>query len=94
MISPFTGGKVVLRQELREIIFRNEKFSYMAQFYVCVDTQEQFTTTELDEINMEQVYAQYCAKHGLKTINEIRDWCARFAKSSTRNSQIKEGIWS
>ena len=53
MISPFTGGKVVLRQELREIIFRNEKFSYMAQFYVCVDTQEQFTTTELDEINME-----------------------------------------
>lgn len=73
MISPFTGGKVVLRQELREIIFRNEKFSYMAQFYVCVDTQEQFTTTELDEINMEQVYAQYCAKHGLKSINEIRD---------------------
>ena len=94
MISPFTGGKVVLRQELREIIFRNEKFSYMAQFYLCVDTQEQFTTTELDEINMEQVWAQYCAKHGLKSINEIRDWCARFAKSLTHNLQIKEGIWS
>lgn len=53
MISPFTGGEVVLYQELREIIFRNEKFSYMVQFYVCVDTQEQFTTTELDEINIE-----------------------------------------
>ena len=73
MIIPFTGGKVVLRQELREIIFRNEKISYMVQFYVCVDTQEQFTTTELDEINIEQIYAQYCAKHGLKSINEIRD---------------------
>ena len=36
MISPFTGGEVVLCQELREIIFRNEKFSYMVQFYVCV----------------------------------------------------------
>lgn len=57
MISPFTGGEVILCQELREIIFRNEKFSYMVHLYVCVDTQEQFTTTELDEINIEQVYA-------------------------------------
>ena len=59
MISPFTGGEVKLCQEQRELIFRKEKFAYTALFYVCLDTKEQFTTTELDEINLGQVHNQY-----------------------------------
>jgi len=55
---------MVLKQEQREIRYRNETFLYMHQYYECEDTHEKFTTTELDEANMNQVYNQYRAKHG------------------------------
>ena len=65
MKSPFTGGEVVLLEENMEIIFREEKFQYVALYYLCEDTKERFTTTEIDEINMSKVYRQYCIKHGI-----------------------------
>ncbi len=60
MKSPFTGGGVRLIQEPRELVFRKERFAYVAHYYVCADTQEQFTTTKIDELNINQVYNQYC----------------------------------
>ena len=73
MKSPFTGGEVRLMQESRELIFRKEKFTYVAHYYVCVDTEEQFTTTELDALNINQVYNQYRVKYGIPFPDEIAE---------------------
>ena len=55
MISPFTGSQATLKYEKRELTYRKEKYSYIAQFYEDDQTHEQFTTTEMDEANITQV---------------------------------------
>ena len=72
MISPFTGGEVKFSHERRELTYRKEKFEYTALFYVCVDSGELFTTTELDTININQVYNQYRSKYGIPFPDEIK----------------------
>lgn len=88
MKSPFTGGEVRLMQEPREMIFRKEKFSYVAHYYVCADIQEQFTTTELDELNINQVYNQYRVKYGIPFPDEISDIRAFYGLSASKMSEI------
>lgn len=62
--SPFGNCDAILRSEQSTFMFRNEEYSYMHQYYECYDTHERFTTTELDEMNLAQVYEQYQAKYG------------------------------
>ena len=63
-ISPITGGELRLCQERRKLTYRNEEYEYTALFYVCVDTGEKFTTTDLDTVNVNQIYDQYRFKYG------------------------------
>ena len=63
-ISPITGGELRLCQERRKLTFQNEEFEYTALFYLCVDSGEQFTTTDLDTVNVNQIYDQYRCKYG------------------------------
>ena len=88
MKSPFTGGEVRLMQESRELIFRKEKFTYVAHYYVCVDTEEQFTTTELDALNINQVYNQYRVKYGIPFPDEIAEIRAFYGLSASKMSEI------
>ncbi len=88
MKSPFTGGETILKSERREIVFRKETFSYIAQFYECVDTKEQFTTTELDEVNIGQVYNQYRVKYGIPFPDEIKGIRELYGLSAAKMSEI------
>lgn len=88
MKSPFTGGNVTLRHEQAELTFRKEKFQYVHLFYECDDSKEHFTTTELDEVNMRQVYNQYRAKYGIPFPDEIRNIRHRYGLSATKMSEI------
>jgi uncharacterized phage-associated protein len=88
MKSPFTGGKVTLMQEPRELVFRKEKLAYVAHYYVCADSQEQFTTTELDELNLGQVYNQYRVKYGIPFPDEISEIRAFYGLSASKMSEI------
>lgn len=88
MKSPFTGGEVSLMTEAREMTFRKEKFSYIAHFYTCGDTGEQFTITELDELNINQVYNQYRAKYGIPFPDEISEIRSRYGLSATKMAEI------
>lgn len=88
MKSPFTGGEVRLNQERRELVFRKEKFSYIALYYVCIDTQEQFTTTEIDTLNLNQVYNQYRVKYGIPFPDEIQEIRNRYGLSAFKMSEI------
>lgn len=88
MKSPFTGGEVVLLQEKAELVFRKEKFHYVSLYYQCVDTKERFTTTEIDEINLSQVYNQYRVKYGIPFVDEIRHIRQAYDLSASKMSQI------
>lgn len=88
MKSPFTGGKVVLVREESELTFRKEPFRYMHLSYQCVDTGERFTTTDIDEINLLQVYNRYRVKYGIPFPDEIRQLRQMYGLSAAKMSEI------
>ncbi len=57
---------MTLKKEQDTLIFRNEEFSFLNHFYSCEDSGEGFTTTELDGINIAQVYGLYDKKYSSK----------------------------
>ena len=88
MISPFTGGHATLKYEKRELEYRKEKYFYVAQFYEDDETHEQFTTTEMDEANLAQVYNQYRAAHSIPFVDEIVALRERYGLSALKMSAI------
>lgn len=86
--SPFTGGEATLHCEQSSLVFRKETFKYIHQFYECKDTKERFTTTEMDEANLAQVYNQYRAKYGIPFPEEIKSIRQHYALSATKMSAI------
>lgn len=59
MKSPITGKEMLLYKQRRSMNFRNKTVEVVFHYYKCADSGEQFTTTVLDELNMNQVYNQY-----------------------------------
>ena len=88
MKSPFSGGDAQLCYEPSVLTFRKEQFRYVHQFYECQDTHERFTTTELDESNLAQVYNQYRAKYGIPFPEEIKRIRQHYGLSATKMSAI------
>lgn len=88
MKSPFTGGRVILREEVSELVFRKEKFPYIHLGYECEDTKEQFTTTEIDQINLSQVYNQYRVKYGIPFPDEIKRIRQMYELSAVKMAEI------
>ena len=71
MKSPFTNGETQLQKEKRQLTYRKETFTVSYHYYVCIDTAEQFTTDELDTLNVNQVHNKYREKFGIPFIDEI-----------------------
>lgn len=88
MRSPFTGGKVTLITETRKAVFRKEEYEYTYICYKCVDTQETFTTTQIDFVNTTQIYNSYRTQHGIPFPDEIREIRSRYALSASKMSKI------
>lgn len=88
MKSPFTGGTATLHTENMEITFRKEKFIVVSQFYKCDDTGEEFTTTEQDELTINQAYSQYREKYGIPFVEEINEILDRYGISAAKMSKI------
>lgn len=88
MKSPFTGGEVVIHRQKSELLFRKEMFEYVKLSYKCVDTQELYTNTKIDEINISQVYNQYRVKYGIPFPDEIVAIRKRYELSASKMSEI------
>ena len=71
MKSPITSKEMILTKERRSMHFRKETFEVVFHYYKCEDSGEQFTTTALDEVNMNQVYNQYRDKFNIPFPDEI-----------------------
>lgn len=88
MKSPFTGKEMKLVKENRQMEFRKEKFDIIFHFYLCEDTNEQFTDIHLDELNISQVYNQYRNLYNIPFQDEIISIRKKYNLSSVKMSQI------
>lgn len=88
MKSPITGKEMKLIREHRSMDFRKETFQIVFHFYKCEDSGEQFTTTALDELNINQLYNQYRAKFNIPFPDEIARIRKKYNLSATKMSEI------
>ena len=88
MISPITGGNARLKRELSELSFRNERYEYIYSSYVCEDTSAEFTTAELDEVNISQIYNQYRVRYGIPFPDEVKDIRKKYGLPAIKMARI------
>ncbi len=88
MKSPITGKEMKLTKEKRSMDFRKETFEIVFHYYKCADRGEQFTTTALDEVNINQLYNQYRDKFNIPFSDEIMRIRDKYGLSAAKMSEI------
>lgn len=88
MKSPFTGKDMILVREKRTQTFRKEEFEITHHSFRCVDTEEQFTNTELDVLNLTQLYNQYREKHKIPFPEQIKQIREKYKVSAAKMADI------
>lgn len=88
MKSPITGAEMTLKREQRTMVFRKKEYPVQYHFYFCPDSQEQFTTTELDELNLIQVYNQYRDEFNLPFPEEIQATRELYGLSAAKMAEV------
>jgi len=88
MKSPITGKEMILTKENRSINYRKEAFDVVFHYYKCEDSGEQFTTGELDDVNMNQVYNQYRDLFNIPFPDEIIRIRSKYNLPATKMSAI------
>ena len=88
MNSPITGKEMKLTKERRSMDFRKETFEIVFHCYKCEDSEEQFTTTSIDEVNMNQVYNQYRDRFNIPFPDEITRIREKYGLSAAKMSEI------
>lgn len=88
IVSPLTGGEAVYQKEMRETEFRGEKFVYEHHNIRDLETNMEFTNTEIDEGNVQRVYSQYRAKHDIPSPKELTEMREMYGLSAAKMSEI------
>jgi putative zinc finger/helix-turn-helix YgiT family protein len=88
MKSPYTGKEMILCKEERHFSFRKEEFTVVYHFLKCPDSDESFTTTELDDLNLNQLYNQYRLKYKLPFPDEIKQLREMYEVSASKMSEV------
>lgn len=86
--SPLTGGDAFYQKEMRETEYRGEKFVYEHHNILDLETNMEFTNTEIDEGNVQRVYSQYRAKHNIPSPKELTDLREFYGLSAAKMSEI------
>ena len=88
MKSPITGKEMILTKEIRSMGFRKETFDIVFHYYVCEDSGEHFTTTAIDELNLNQLYNQYRDKFNIPFPDEIISIREKYDLPAVKMSEI------
>lgn len=88
MKSPINGQEMILTHEKRSLEFRKESFEVIFQHYYCEASKEYFTTTSIDEVNINQVYNQFRVKHNIPFPEEIIKIREKYDLSATKMAEI------
>lgn len=87
-MSDRQNDTVTLQHEQRPMTYRNEQFMVLFHFYYDHETEESYTTTALDELNLAQLHNQYRFKNGIPFIDEIKNIRRQFGLSASKMSEI------
>lgn len=88
MKSPITGKEMVLVKEKRTLSFRKEEFEVVYHCLKCEDSGESFTTTQLDELNLNQLYNQYRAKNNIPFPDQIKMIRKKYNLAASKMSEV------
>lgn len=88
MKSPITGEPMKLIRRQEQLSFRKDLFTYTHHCFLCKDSNEEFTNTSLDELNVNQIYNQYRDKHNLPFPDEIKSVRTKYGLSAAKMSRI------
>jgi putative zinc finger/helix-turn-helix YgiT family protein len=88
MKSPITGKEMTLTKEKRSLELRKDAFDVIFHYFKCEESGENYTTTELDELNIDQVYNQYRAKYNIPFPDEITRIREKYGLSASKMSVI------
>ena len=86
--SHYTGGAVKEVFTLEQQSFKGEDYLIHARYYLCEDTGEKFTTTEQDELTLNDLYSQYRIKHGIPFPEEIHRIRTKYGLSYAQIGRI------
>ena len=79
---------MTLQREKRKVTFRKEAFLIQYHYYLCETSGEQFTSTQLDELNTQQLYNQYRDRHNLPFPEDIRRTRETYGLSAVKMSEV------
>lgn len=85
---PYCDGQATLCRESRILSYRKEEFKVMAHFYKCNKCEEEFTTTDADEISLTQAYNQYREKNNIPFPEEIIAIRESYQLSASKMSEV------
>ena len=85
---PYCPGKASLTKEKTVLTFRKEEFPVISHFYKCDSCNEEFTTTESDELAITQLHNQYREKHKIPFIEEMKQLRERYKVSAAKMGEI------
>lgn len=88
MKSPYTGGEVIRQTHKEELEFRGEKLTIPYNNFKCVDSGREFTTREIDELNMHLLQSVYRQKHKIPFPEEIKEIREKYGVNQTKMAEI------
>lgn len=88
MKSPFTGGEVIEIQTTEMYTMRGQEFEVTAPCYQCVDSGEQFTTDEQDEIFMREQERIYRQRNNFPTAAQLKERRVYLGLSANEASRL------
>lgn len=59
MQSPNTGKEMKQLWSRQRMDYQGKSYDYIYVYFLCEDTGDEFTTDDLDELHLKQVYDQY-----------------------------------
>jgi transcriptional regulator with XRE-family HTH domain len=83
-----TTNQLYLQKKLDKLEFRKEFFTIVYHNLKNEATGEEFTTDELDELNLAQVHNQYRSKYGIPFMDEIKSIREQYNLSAAKMSEI------
>lgn len=82
-------NSVVQLKQVRKVFkFRKYEFEILYHYYYDTKNNEEFTTTELDELNINQVYNQYRQETKIPFPDEIKSIREQYGVSALKMSKI------
>lgn len=79
---------MILTKEKRSLDFRKETIQIIYHYYKCADSEEHFTTTALDEVNINQLYNHYRNKFNIPFPDEIARIREKYGLSATKMAEV------